>query len=356
VTDNAIITSGAREATEIGDLYRKARGSLIDSIRYAIQCGQRLKAKKDSLGYGAWLPWLREHADVLGMNVTSTPQRLMKLAADSASTQNLDEARALVISRRIWGNDDNSTNSSERDNGINLDSILRDEDGKLTPEAKQALAPIIREVRAEKVEAKKENRAALEAALGTKQLALPQKKYGVILADPEWHFELYGASGMLSHPANHYPTSDLADIKARDVPSIAADDCILFLWATVPMLPHALEVMQAWGFEYKSHFAWVKDKAGTGYWNRNQHEVLLVGTKGDVPAPAPGTQWSSVIEANVGDHSEKPEKSLELIEHYFPTLPKIELNRRGPARPGWDAWGNEAGECGTTQLRAEDRR
>jgi N6-adenosine-specific RNA methylase IME4 len=61
-----------------------------------------------------------------------------------------------------------------------------------------------------------------------------------------------------------------------------------------------------------------------------------------VPAPAPGTQWESVIEDAVGAHSEKPEWWLELIEAYFPNLPKIELNRRGPARPGWDAWGNEA--------------
>jgi hypothetical protein len=81
---------------------------------------------------------------------------------------------------------------------------------------------------------------------------------------------------------------------------------VLFLWATVPMLPHALEVMAASGFSYKSSFVWVKPRAGTGYWNRNQHELLLVGTKGNVPAPAAGTQWSSVIEAPTGRHSEKP--------------------------------------------------
>jgi N6-adenosine-specific RNA methylase IME4 len=143
-------------------------------------------------------------------------------------------------------------------------------------------------------------------------------------------------------PENHYPTSPLDVIKARDVPSIAADDCVLFLWATVPMLPDALEVMAAWGFEYKTNFVWIKNRFGTGYWNRNQHELLLVGTRGDVPAPAPGTQESSVITAPRGEHSEKPEAALKLIEAYFPNLPKIELNRRGPARPGWDAWGNEA--------------
>jgi N6-adenosine-specific RNA methylase IME4 len=69
---------------------------------------------------------------------------------------------------------------------------------------------------------------------------------------------------------------------------------------------------------------------------------LLIGTRGKIPCPAPGTQWRSVIEAPIGKHSEKPECFLEMIEAYYPNLPKIELNRRGPARPGWDAWGLEA--------------
>lgn len=133
----------------------------------------------------------------------------------------------------------------------------------------------------------------------------------------------------------------LDEIKALDVASIAADDSVLLMWATVPMLPHALEVMAAWGFAYKSHVVWVKDRFGTGYWFRNQHELLLVGTRGNPPAPAPGTQWQSVIEAPVREHSRKPDEVYELIEAYFPNLPKIELFARH-ARPGWDRWGAEA--------------
>ena len=73
------------------------------------------------------------------------------------------------------------------------------------------------------------------------------------------------------------------------------------------------------------------------------HEILLIGTRGKIPCPAEGTQWDSVIEApRPGKHSAKPACFLEMIEGYFPNLPKIELNRRGAARPGWDAWGNEA--------------
>lgn len=101
--------------------------------------------------------------------------------------------------------------------------------------------------------------------------------------------------------------------------------------------------MGRWGFSYVSSYVWVKHKAGTGYWSRNKHEYLLIGTRGKIPCPAPGTQRDSVIEADAGAHSAKPEDALEMIESYFPSLPKIELNRRGPARPGWSAWGNELG-------------
>jgi N6-adenosine-specific RNA methylase IME4 len=127
-------------------------------------------------------------------------------------------------------------------------------------------------------------------------------------------------------------------IKERDVPSIAADDCVLFLWATVPMLPQALEVMEAWGFDYRSHVIWFKPIAGTGYWFRNKHELLLVGVKGDVPAPAMGTQWGSLMTGEAGRHSAKPDWQYHLAEMFYPNLPKIELNARR-CRPGWDSWG-----------------
>jgi N6-adenosine-specific RNA methylase IME4 len=152
---------------------------------------------------------------------------------------------------------------------------------------------------------KQARRAAREAALASRQCALPQAKFGVIVADPGWRFQPYSReTGMDRAADNHYATSPLAAIKALDVRSIAADDCVLFLWATVPMLPQALETMRAWGFTYKSHFVWVKDKLGTGFWNRNRHELLLIGTRGKIPAPAPGTQWGSVIESKRRAHSQ----------------------------------------------------
>jgi N6-adenosine-specific RNA methylase IME4 len=189
---------------------------------------------------------------------------------------------------------------------------------------------------------KKTRRHNRERVLGECLNALPDKKYGVIVADPEWRFEPWSReTGMDRAADNHYPTSCTEVIAARDVPSIAANDCALFLWATIPMLPHALLVMAAWGFDYRSHYCWGKDKQGTGYWNFEQHELLLIGARGKIPCPSPGTQKPSLQIAPRLKHSQKPDLFLAMIEGWYPTLPKIELNRRGAPRQGWDAWGNE---------------
>jgi len=195
-----------------------------------------------------------------------------------------------------------------------------------------------------KTRAKQIKRQERERTLGEKQQALPTRKYGVIVADPEWRFEPWSReTGMDRAADNHYPTNRTEIIASRDVPSIAADDCVLFLWATNPMLLHAARIMAAWGFDYVTNHVWGKEgPPGTGYWNREKHELLLIGTRGKMIAPAPGTQWDSLIMApRSAEHSAKPERFLEMVEALFPTLPKIELNRRGPPRPGWDAWGNE---------------
>ncbi len=189
----------------------------------------------------------------------------------------------------------------------------------------------------------KKQRARRERVLAEKIRALPQRRYGVILADPEWKFETYSERGkVMTSAEKHYTTNETDVIKDRDVDGLAAKDCVLFLWGTVPMLPQALEVMDSWGFKYVTNVAWDKMKTGTGYWFMNQHEHLLVGTRGKVVAPAPGTQFPSVIREKARQHSRKPEQSYKIIEAYFPNVPKIELNCRGAARDGWDAWGNEA--------------
>jgi N6-adenosine-specific RNA methylase IME4 len=194
-----------------------------------------------------------------------------------------------------------------------------------------------------KTTAKQHTREEREKALAKKQVALPDQKFGVIVSDAEWHDETWSEAGKNSrHPSNHYPTSAADVIASRPVKKLAADDCVLLMWTTNQHLRIALDVMEKWGFEYKSNYVWDKVFTGTGRWNQSRHETLLIGTIGKPPCPAPGKQWESIIvEKRTGPHSSKPEKVMQMIEEYFPNMPKIELNCRGKPRDGWVGWGLE---------------
>ena len=135
---------------------------------------------------------------------------------------------------------------------------------------------------------------ALKIAAAAKSLG--RKQYGVIYADPPWRFEPYSRkTGMDAAADNHYPTMTTDAITGLSVAKASYKDAILFLWATAPMLPQALDVMKAWGFTYKTVLVWVKNKPGTGYWLWNQHELLLFGTRGSVPAPVQGKQPNKAL-------------------------------------------------------------
>ena len=158
----------------------------------------------------------------------------------------------------------------------------------------------------------------------------------VIYADPPWlrHHNVDSRAA-----ENHYTTMTEDEIAALEPP--AADDSVLFLWATPPMLPEALHVMAAWGFLYRTSMAWVKDKIGPGWYIRNQHELLLIGKRGDLPMPGPADRPSSVVTAPRGEHSAKPQVFYEIIDRMYPGLPKAELFAR-TQRDGWHQWGHGA--------------
>jgi N6-adenosine-specific RNA methylase IME4 len=205
------------------------------------------------------------------------------------------------------------------------------------------------EAKRAKLRAQQEQRAERERMLATKQLALPIQKFGVILEDFEWDFQVRNReTGMGRHAANHYPVAEEAHTAEEIVSytadrfTLAADDCVLFMCVTVPYLAIGVDVLRLRGFRYASGIFWDKEKWATGYWTRNEHEHVLIGVKGNIPAPAQGTQWSSVIREEATEHSRKPEKLYRFIEEFYPTLPKIELNCRGVPRPGWHGWGYEA--------------
>jgi N6-adenosine-specific RNA methylase IME4 len=198
-------------------------------------------------------------------------------------------------------------------------------------------------IRTQKAEARRAERIVKILAISKADSPLPQdRKYPVIVADPPWHFEVYNEdSGVERAAANHYPTMLLAEICKLPIADLATPDAALFMWTTSPHLRQAFEVLDAWGFEYVSNVVWVKDKIGLGFWVRNQHELLLIARRGDMPTPAPACRPPSVIQAPAREHSRKPDEAYDLIERMYQTLPRIELFARG-GRAGWSAWGNEA--------------
>lgn len=165
------------------------------------------------------------------------------------------------------------------------------------------------------------------------------KKYQVIYADPPWAYSNKNTGGsMKSGSQSKYPTMTLNEICNLKVP--AAKDSVLFLWATVPMMPEAFQVMHTWGFKYKTMITWRKVMSlGMGYWWRGQTEHLLFGVKGKVKAFR--MQEKNFIEHKVGRHSEKPAVFRELIERATVHMPdKLEMFARVES-PGWEVFGNE---------------
>ncbi len=160
-------------------------------------------------------------------------------------------------------------------------------------------------------------------------------KYRVIYADPPWR---YDNSGFDQSAAAQYPTMTVEDICALPVAEIADEPSVLYLWATVPLLPEALQVMNAWGFNYKSNRVWKKDRApGMGWWGRTYHELLLIGASKENYHPT--EKLPSVVTAPVEAHSQKPDIFAEEIELVH-AGPYIELFARN-SRDGWNVWGNE---------------
>jgi len=181
--------------------------------------------------------------------------------------------------------------------------------------------------------------AIKEGKLRENQKPIPKGEYDVIYADPPWEYD-FSKNNADSIEA-HYPTMKLEEICNLQIP--AAENAVMFLWATAPKLKEALKVMERWGFTYKTNLVWVKDKFGLGYWCRNQHELLLIGTKGEFSPPAPENRFSSVINSPRNEHSAKPEEIYERLEKLLPGRKYLELFARENNRENWDTWGLEYG-------------
>lgn len=168
---------------------------------------------------------------------------------------------------------------------------------------------------------------------------LPAGIYDVLLADPPWQYDFAETDNRAIE--NQYPTMSVETICELAVQGIAAENAVLFLWATAPKLQEAMDVIAAWGFTYTSQFVWVKDKIGMGYWARGRHELLLIGKRGHFPPPDEADRFDSVIEApRLKKHSAKPELVYDMVETMCPDRTYVELFARS-GRDGWTSWGNE---------------
>lgn len=176
-------------------------------------------------------------------------------------------------------------------------------------------------------------------------------RFGTILADPPWQFRNRTGKVAPEHKRlTRYPTMTLDEVCALPVATVAAGRAHLYLWVPNALLPDGLQVMQAWGFAYKSNLVWFKtrrdggpDRRGVGFYFRNVTEILLFGVRGrDVRTLDPGRSQENILAARKREHSRKPDEQYRLIEACS-WGPRLELFARGP-RPGWTVWGNQSGD------------
>ena len=175
------------------------------------------------------------------------------------------------------------------------------------------------------------------------------KKYCTIYADPPWQFaNRTGKMAPENKRLSRYSTMKLNDIMKLPVSSVAAEKSHLYLWVPNALLPEGLEVMRAWGFEYKTNLIWEKvrkdgmpDGRGVCFYFRNVTEILLFGIKGDNNRTLqPGRSQVNLLRSIKREHSRKPDEFINRIESCSPG-PYLEMFARG-ARDNWDMWGNQA--------------
>ena len=175
------------------------------------------------------------------------------------------------------------------------------------------------------------------------------KKFGTILADPPWQFQNKTGKVAPEHRRlTRYGTMSLEEIADLPVRAVAADSAHLYLWVPNALLPQGLEVLKAWGFQYKSNIVWHKirkdggsDGRGVGFYFRNVTEIILFGVRGkNARTLAPGRRQVNLFSTRKREHSRKPDEQYDIIEACS-RGPYLELFARG-ARANWTLWGNQA--------------
>jgi N6-adenosine-specific RNA methylase IME4 len=185
---------------------------------------------------------------------------------------------------------------------------------------------------------------------------VPLFKYGMIMADPPWLFKNWSVAGEVKNASAQYQCTGLDWIKSIRVGDMAGPDCVLWLWATNPMLKDAFDVMDAWGFKFKTAGHWSKKTVhgkqafGTGYILRSAGEPFLIGTIGK---PKTSRSVRSVIEGPVREHSRKPDEAFSAAETLCGDVPRLELFAR-EERTGWDVMGDEVGRFNNSEMESSE--
>ena len=177
------------------------------------------------------------------------------------------------------------------------------------------------------------------------------RKFSTVLADPPWQFQNRTGKMAPEHKRlSRYPTLTLKEIQSLPVSSIVNETAHLYLWVPNALLAEGLEVMQSWGFNYKTNLIWYKirkdggpDRRGVGFYFRNVTEMILFGVRGkNARTLSPGRSQENIISTRKREHSRKPDEQYDLIEACS-SGPFIELFARGP-KEGWFVWGNQSDE------------
>lgn len=189
------------------------------------------------------------------------------------------------------------------------------------------------------------------SSAGSLLLSTVRGEFSTILADPPWQFKNRTGKMAPEHKRlARYGTLCLADILSLPVHTLASERSHIYLWVPNALLQEGLQVLEAWGFQYKTNIVWHKirkdggpDGRGVGFYFRNTTELILFGVRGkNVRTLSPGRRQVNIIRTQKREHSRKPDELYALIEACSPG-PYLELFGRG-GRSGWITWGDQADE------------
>jgi N6-adenosine-specific RNA methylase IME4 len=314
-----------RLAEEIRWHEAEAAANLSAALEHYAEAGQRLIRAKKGLKHGDWLPWI---------------EREFKRADGEPWAARY--AQALMEFSGFW----------QRANAITRSHFPG---GGLYP-ALRALKSI------------EGTGGVLSPPLSSPAVQpfnLPRNDYRIVLADPPWQYESWRGKSKDTRKRrvveDEYDTMPLDAIKALPVSEICAEDAVLLLWATLPLLQEGLDVLKAWGFQYRTAFlVWGKLNAdgrtaavGFGRYTRSNGELCLLGRRGGGVPPVKGVAIANLVLSPRGKHSAKPDRQYDIIDAVFGReVPRVELFAR-KRMPRWDVWGLEAPEhVGAMDLEA----